>query len=150
MVYCICFDCNNAIFIQLCKLISTFLHDYSMPVKILWPGLPNNTRGEGIFTVPGHIHYWSKKEFLFNLFSIFCMYFYVINHSKPPIFFFLIVFLWFYASKCCLYSTFEVKPSRKLCLYLSSIFQLILVKFCLLLPLIYFPTFLILLDSLFN
>ena len=132
MVYCI---------IQLCNLISTFLHDYSMPVKILWPGLPNNTRGEGIFTVPGHIHYWSKKEFFFfNLFSLFCMYFYAINHSKPPIFF-LIVFLWFYASKCCLYSLFEVKPSRTLCFYLSSIFQPILVKFCLLLPLIYFPTF---------
>ena len=91
----------------------------------------------------------AKRNFFFNLFSLFCMYFYAINHSKTPIFF-LIVFLWFYASKCCLYSLFEVKPSRTLCFYLSSIFQLILVKFCLLLPLIYFPTFLILLDSLFN
>ena len=134
MVYCICFACNNVIVIQLCNLISTF-YMIILPVKILWPGLPNNTRGEGIFTVPGHIHFWSKKEF-FNLFSLFCMCFYAINHSKTPIFF-LIVLLWFYASKCCLYPLFEVKPSRTLCCYLSSIFQPIIVKFCSLLPLIY-------------
>ena len=140
MVYCICFACNNVIVIQLCNLISTFY----MIILCQWRSydqdyqITHEAREFSLYLVISIIG--AKRNSFFNLFSLFCMYFYVINHSKPPIFF-LIVFLWFYASKCCLYSLFEVKPSRTLCFYLSSIFQPILVKFCLLLPLIYFPTF---------
>jgi len=135
MVYCICFACNNVIVIQLCNLISTFY----MIILCQWRSydqdyqITHEAREYSLYLV---ISIFGAKRNFLTYFSLFCMCFYAINHSKTPIFF-LIVLLWFYASKCCLYPLFEVKPSRTLCCYLSSIFQPILVKFCSLLPLIY-------------